>query len=316
MNYFIVGGELKEIAFKKLIKRLREENEGIEERYFDAYRKEDEELFRQEVGESSLFGGKKLLVLKRADLVKKLDKLIVSFEQFNLSSKEIVFMIDSDKALGKRISNAIEKVGKLIEVKKGRHENPIINYFVEELRVSSIEAHKLADMIGENIHVVDKEIEKIKLFLDGDKFDLERVKEIITIQKEYSIFKLLEKMYRGEKTGIINYLERTEEFMLFLYSVSNDLQNFLKLKLLEMDGTLVNTGNYNSFIKMTYPKIKNHFSLAPYAIFKKMELLSYFDIDGLKKEIKYILDIDWKIKSGQIEVLIGVELFILQFGKQ
>jgi len=313
MIYFLIGGLTRKIEYDKLEKKIKGENPGIEKKVFDIVQKEEEE-FLLNVEINSMFEGKKFLILRRAEKRKRIEGLFKILSKYNLQNKEIIIEFDnSEKDFSKSAMKIAKELGKIIEIKKDKGNNVIIEYIKQELEINTKQAHNLMEMIGTNIGKINNEIEKIKIFLDGKEFDVEKIKKIITIQQEYSIFELLEELLNGSKKDLINYLKREKAYMLFIYTFLNKLKMNFKLKLLENEGKIGTVYNYNTYIRTVYPKIKEYFTVHPYALFKQLQNMDNKSIEFYENKIDELLKVELKIKSGLMDDETAIELFIMKF---
>ena len=89
MIYFIGGLQNREFKYFDIIKKIREENTGIAENFFDADIKE-EEKFLEKVSFNSIFSAEELVVLKRSEKLKDLEKILDYITALDLNKKEIV----------------------------------------------------------------------------------------------------------------------------------------------------------------------------------------------------------------------------------
>ena len=92
MIYFIGGLQNREFKYFDIIKKIREENAGITENFFDADIKE-EEKFLEKVSFNSIFSAEELVVLKRSEKLKDLEKTLDYITGLDLNKKEIEFLI-------------------------------------------------------------------------------------------------------------------------------------------------------------------------------------------------------------------------------
>ena len=92
MIYFIGGLQNREFKYFDTIKKIREENTGIVENFFDADIKE-EEKFLEKISFNSIFSSEELVVLKRSEKLKDLEKILDYITGLDLNKKEIEFLI-------------------------------------------------------------------------------------------------------------------------------------------------------------------------------------------------------------------------------
>lgn len=313
MIYFICGAKEKEIEYEKIIEEIKERIPNITEKYYDAAQKE-EERFMESASTNSLFGGKELLVLKRAENIKKVEKFVSNLLKYDSSKKEIVIdCLDEDGKLGAKIEKS-EKL-KLIEIKKDEKNTALRKLLRDSLDITDEDAVDILEIAGTDPYKIKNEIEKLKSYFADKRFDIKTAKKIISVSKEYNIFELTEKFLKGEKSNLFDYLDAENAHMQFLYIIAKELTTILKMKILEKEGKLsIKDGlNYNKFKDSVYPSIKDFVPLHQYVLFKKIPLLSTMKFEKLKEKLNKILEIEVKIKSGEYDEKTGIEMFILAF---
>ena len=87
MIYFIGGLQNREFKYFDTIKKIRDENPGIAENFFDADIKE-EEKFLEKISFNSIFSSEELVVLKRSEKLKDLEKTLDYIAGLDLNKKE------------------------------------------------------------------------------------------------------------------------------------------------------------------------------------------------------------------------------------
>ena len=194
MIYFIGGLQNREFKYFDTIKKIRDENSGIAENFFDADIKE-EEKFLEKISFNSIFSSEELVVLKRSEKLKDLEKILDYITALDLNKKEIV--IDYAREDGKIPAKLNKKLETLKKEKKmevflflKEDDKDIKKYIQAELGISSTEANILLEMIGKNPFKMRNEVEKIKIYLNGEKFEIGKIRNIVSIQKEYKIYEM------------------------------------------------------------------------------------------------------------------------------
>jgi len=322
MNYLIIGDSTTEFIYKDLVNKLTMETPSILQKTFDASLKE-EELFFQSISINSMFGGKELLILKRAEKIDKIWNFFKAMNNFNILNKDIIIIYNSSlnefgkevKPFPKKARKEIEGNFKLMEV-SDKDGNITINYIMDKLNVDKSTALKFKDMVGDDIFTLHQEIEKVNAFLEGETFTFEKVINILTISKEYNTFDMVKEVLQGRKDNTILHLKKSKEHSFFLNILMGELLTLLKLRVLFEEEFIKSTRNYNSF-KVAYEKNKNLFKNKkgfshPYVIFLKLPLIEKFDSVTLQKYLNKVLDIENKFKSGNGELEIMLETFILE----
>lgn len=326
MFYFIYGDTPLPLKYEELIKKIQKENPNIPTQIYDASSGE-EQLFLQSISTNSMFIDKELIVLKRAEKYKKLEELLKFVGNYNLIKKEVVmvyeeYLNDYDKPInevGKRILSKIDKLGKIIVARKKNERKSLQFYIENQLGISETEAIGLFEIIGDDFFKIKNEIEKIKNYLNGDIFILENVLPILSISVEYNVKKLLEDfMLQNNLQIVVDYLEKTREYMLFLHIMSEELNLALKIVALNNSGYLTKNISYKVFKDIYYDNIKKYFKtnrgfMREYPIFLKLKYIGLFSESKLLDLIKKLLETEYLIKTGQIDEKIGIEKFLIEF---
>lgn len=309
----VIGDQSREMKVEALIKEIKEKNLGIEEKIFDALQGEDE-LFLSQSSTNSIFGGKELLFLKRAENVKKLEELFKALKNFDLSNKEIVISIECDeKGLSKKVTELIKSYGEIYETLEAK-KNPkeMIEYIITELKVDNKTALNLFEMIGNNVNKLKNEIEKLKNYFIDKQFSISEARKLISVNVEYNLFEQVDKLLKGNKKDVIDYLKTEKNSQLFLFWLGQELKELLKLSLLVKEGKLVKTNNYNVFKNKFDENTRYFVGKHPYRVFKTMENLNNFDDRKLKALLKELLETEYRIKSGYGEEAILIDLLVLK----
>ena len=319
MIYFIGGLQNREFKYFDTLKKIREENPGITESFFDADIKE-EEKFLEKISFNSIFSTEELVVLRRAEKLKDLEKTLSYITELDLNKKEIV--IDYGREDGKIPAKLNKKLESLKKEKKlevflflKEDDRDIKKYIQEELEISPSEADILLEMIGKNPFKVRNEVDKIKVYLNGEKFEIGKIRNIVSVQKEYRIYEMTENIFSGKAQEVIDYLETTKEYMGILYQLYNELEMMYKLSSLKESGRNI-SNQYNAF-KAQFEEIKEVFKSNGripnyYSVFKKIEKLRKYSNRSLKKLVFRCWEIEKDIKTGKMAMETGVELLIME----
>lgn len=325
--YFIYGDNPLELKYEDLKKEIIKKDPEIVPRYFDVSQKE-EEGFLQAISINSMFGGSELLVLKRFELLKKPENFVKAMENYNIVNKEVMILYEeslnafgkAENPVAKKLLDRISKNFKVIEARQGKNGKSLVFYVSSELEIKENDADKLLQMIGRDSMQVRQEVEKIKLFLGGEKFTFEKIKGIISLSREYHMKNLVDEFLSGNKENLLYHLKHEKNYMSFIYILSNELDILLKLKMLQAKGLLSYNTSYNLFKDRVYEGVKKYFlkgdgrgSIHAYQLFLKFNLLSNYTEKFLIKKLNNLLEIEYKFKSGQGDEEIMVESFIAAF---
>lgn len=326
MFYFIYGDTPLPLKYEELMEKIKKSNPNIPVKVYDVSQGE-EESFLESISINSMFVPKELIVLKRAEKNKKLDQLLKIVEEYDLTKKEVVVVYEEElndygkatNEVGKKVLTNAEKLGKVVVARKALEKKGIDFFIEKELEISEYEAEKLSEILGDDFFRVKNEVEKIKNFLNGQTFILEKILPILSISDEYNLKKLVEDfMVEDNMEILLDYLKKSKEYMLFLYLISEELTFALKLVGLKKSGELRENISYNDFKGNMYEKIKKYFKnsrgyMREYPIFLKLKYMSLFNEQFLLKKIENSLKVEFLIKNGGIEENIGIEKFIIDF---
>ena len=294
MIYFIGGMKHREFKYFELIEKIRKSNQGITESFFDVDIKE-EDKFLEKISFNSIFSTNELIVLKRAEKLKDLEKILDYMGTLDINNKEIIIdYFKEDGKIGVKLSKKLETMKK-----EGKME---VHLFPKE---DDKEIRKY----------IKNEVEKIKIYLNGEKININEIKKIISVEKEYQIYECTEKIFTKKASEVIEYLERTKDYMAVLYALYNEIEIMYKLSSLIKSGVSL-TNNYNIF-KMEFEQIKDIFKSNnripnPYSILKKMERLKNYSNKSLKNLVYRCWEMEKDIKTGKIEQESAIETLIME----
>lgn len=320
MIYFIGGKKQREFKYFEILEKIRKENVGISESFFDVDLKENEQ-FLEKININSIFSSQELVVLKRAEKLKNIEEILKYIANLEIVNKEII--IDYDKEDGKfgaklkKLLDELEKNRKMkVFLFQKETEEEIRAYVIDELEINGgRDLALLLEMIGNNPFKVRNEVEKIKVFLNGEKFDIEKIKNVVSVEKEYRIYEMTRNILLNKPADVMRYLEQKKEYMGILYSLYSELETMYKISSLKKRGRKFSK-NYNTF-KMEFEEIKEVFKSNnripnSYVIFKKLELEQNYTNLNLKKLVFRCWEIERDIKMGKIEMETGVNVLIME----
>ena len=179
MFYFICGAAAREFKYFELLDRIKAENPGIKEFVYDVVLKEDDKFF-EKLNFNSIFGGKEILVLKRAEKLGNVEEVLNLISNVELNSKFVIldYQFEGTKK-NEKLFSTLDEISKKIKVeiiKIEEDEKNLPRYVSENLKIDNKDALKLLGLIGENPFKVKNEIEKINSFLDGEKYEFDKIK--------------------------------------------------------------------------------------------------------------------------------------------
>ena len=327
MIYFLHGDTAPlQIKYGEIIDKIKSNNPSIPEKIFDASL-DEVTLFFDSISTNSIFSPKELIILKRAEDFKNLDGIAKSLKMYNLAQKEIVIIYEEFLNDYRKIKNPIPKktldsfqeIAEIICFRKENEKKAIIFYIQHELNISEYEAEKFVELVGDDFFKVKNEVEKVKSFLDGDSFNLEKIKPLLSINEEYNLKNLIENFLISKNTkDLLHFVSKEKLHNNFIYGIAEELIFYLKLSSLAQDNILNKNISYKKFNEGIFENIKMFFLTDrgyphPYTLFLKLKNIDIFDEFFLRKKLKELTYLEYSIKSGNLDVEIGVEDYIIGF---
>ena len=327
MIYFLDGDTAPlQINYGEIIDKIKSNNPSIPEKIFDASL-DEVTLFFDSISTNSIFSPKELIILKRAEDFKNLDGIAKSLKMYNLAQKEIVivyeeFLNDYGKIknpIPKKTLDSFQEIAEIICFRKENEKKAIIFYIQHELNISEYEAEKFVELVGDDFFKVKNEVEKVKSFLDGDSFNLEKIKPLLSINEEYNLKNLIENFLISKNTkDLLHFVSKEKLHNNFIYGIAEELIFYLKLSSLAQDNILNKNISYKKFNEGIFENIKMFFLTDrgyphPYTLFLKLKNIDIFDEFFLRKKLKELTYLEYSIKSGNLDVEIGVEDYIIGF---
>lgn len=327
MIYFLHGDTAPlQIKYGEIIDKIKSNNPSIPEKIFDASL-DEVTLFFDSISTNSIFSPKELIILKRAENFKNLDGIAKSLKMYNLAQKEIViiyeeFLNDYGKIknpIPKKTLDSFQEIAEIICFRKENEKKAIIFYIQHELNISEYEAEKFVELVRDDFFKVKNEVEKVKSFLDGDSFNLEKIKPLLSINEEYNLKNLIENFLISKNVkDLLHFVSKEKLHNNFIYGIAEELIFYLKLSSLAQDNILNKNISYKKFNEGIFENIKMFFLTDrgyphPYTLFLKLKNIDIFDEFFLRKKLKELTYLEYSIKSGNLDVEIGVEDYIIGF---
>ena len=316
MIYFLHGDTAPlQIKYGEIIDKIKSNNPSIPEKIFDASL-DEVTLFFDSISTNSIFSPKELIILKRAEDFKNLDGIAKSLKMYNLAQKEIVivyeeFLNDYGKIknpIPKKTLDSFQEIAEIICFRKENEKKAIIFYIQHELNISEYEAEKFVELVGDDFFKVKNEVEKVKSFLDGDSFNLEKIKPLLSINEEYNLKNLIENFLISKNTkDLLHFVSKEKLHNNFIYGIAEELIFYLKLSSLAQDNILNKNISYKKFNEGIFENIKMFFLTDrgyphPYTLFLKLKNIDIFDEFFLRKKLKELTYLEYSIKSGNLDL--------------
>ena len=297
MIHFIQGLSSKTIYLEALLNKLNIDN-------ISRFDETNSEFFLNEINSGSLFSEPKIILLKNAEKIKDLHQILEKLENHENTNEEIIIVYNSIKE-NKKINDLTKKFNNHFIFDTKINRKNFLEYIAKKLKIKDNEANQLLDLLEEDYYLIRNELDKINNFLNGKPYSLDNIKPILSKTSKFIIFELTNDILNNRK---INF--PIKEHMGILSSLVNDFDLIYKLHV-----SKIKDNNYNNF-KEIIKNLDIFNSYSPYYIFKKQEFLNKFTKKECLDFLKLAFKTELMIKTGEIDLEVGVENFIMNICKK
>lgn len=297
MIHFIQGLSSKIIYLEALLNKLNIDN-------ISRFDETNSEFFLNEINSGSLFSEPKIVLLKNAEKIKDLPQILEKLENHENTNEEIIIVYNSIKE-NKKINDLTKKFNNHFIFDTKINRKNFLEYIAKKLKIKDNEANQLLDLLEEDYYLITNELDKINNFLNGKPYSLDNIKPILSKTSKFIIFELTNDILNNRK---INF--PIKEHMGILSSLVNDFDLIYKLHV-----SKIKDNNYNNF-KEIIKTLDIFNSYSPYYVFKKQEFLNKFTKKECLDFLKLAFKTELMIKTGEIDLEVGVENFIMNICKK
>ncbi|MBP3766477.1 MAG: DNA polymerase III subunit delta [Bacilli bacterium] len=258
----------------------------------------------------SLFSNQRLIILSNCTIFtgssKKRDdiKYLEDYLHNPNSSTTLVFIVNSESLDNrKKIVSLVKENGKIIEFNSNFDIIKNVKEMFGDYNISQTDIRLLIDRVGNNLSILNNEINKIKTYKDND-YNITS-SDIITLTHktvDIDIFHLIDNIIKNNKKDALDsyyeMIKMGEEPIKIIVMLSNQFRLMYQVKKL--------SSMRNSIFDMMKILLQKK-----YTIEKALEKARKYDEKILIKKIYELANLDLKIKSGRINKNIALELFIL-----
>lgn len=256
----------------------------------------------------SLFDDKKIIIVHNSFIFTSLKKDIdtTSLEEYLNNINEntiIIFTVNTEKLdERKKITKLINKVGVVKEYNSADTSSIVKNLF-DDYSISKEDINLLIERVGDDITLLSSEINKIKIYKDSDKqICSEDILLLTSKTLDANNFKLIDAIIcKNKNLALELYSERlklNEEPIAIVIALANQIRIMYQVKELFMNGYTENA-------------IASQLKIHPYRVKLANQNSKKYDSKILIKYLFDLSNIDIKIKSGEIDKFLALELFIL-----
>jgi len=265
-----------------------------------------------EANSMSLFEDKKIIIVYNSYIFtgstkKNIEHNIEELEQYfnNINSDTILIFIVNNEKLDerKKITKLVKKIGNVKEYNNVDNISVVKDLF-EDYKISTDLIKYLIERVGDDIPLLYKEIEKIKIYKNSDKTIIKEDIDNLTVKSlEINNFKLIDAIISKNKSLAYElYTERiklNEEPIAIVIAIANQIRIMYQVKQLYLNGYTEND-------------IAKSLNIHPYRVKLAAQNSRKYTEQLLIDYLKQLADLDINIKNGNVDKNLGLELFILQ----
>lgn len=310
--YLLYG--LEKYLIDERIKKIIQEN-NIENIDINRYNLENSTIDEiiEDASIISMFQDKKMIIVDNAYIFtsstnKKLPEqnidLLTKYLNSNNSNTILIFVVLKDKIdTRKKITTLFKNVGKIEEYNLTNDISKIVINLFKPYQINNKNVNLLINRVGNNLSLLSSEIEKIKIYKEND-LNIEENDIINLTHKniDMDIFKLIDNILLSNKKQALECLEEMikygEEPIAIIIMLANQIRIMYQSKLL---------------IKKGYSEheISDILEIHEFRVKKALEKSRNYTDKKILSKLEELADLDYNIKSGNIDKNIGLELFIL-----
>ena len=173
---------------------------------------------------------------------------------------------------------------------------------VYKAKIGRAQAVKLAERVGGELRLLDKELEKLALFVgEGGIIGDDAIEKLAVRTLEQDVFALVEQVALGSMDRALRMmydcLKTGEEPLKLLALLARQFRMLLHVRQWAPRG-------------YSQQQLASMLKVHPYAVKKAMEQARHFSEESLKKLLAMLAEEDFRIKSGQMDKQLALELFI------
>jgi DNA polymerase-3 subunit delta len=256
-----------------------------------------------------LFSAKKLVVLKDVFLLNKADqeKILDFFKKELKKLNEVEILITANgKLKSSKLGNFFKKNAEAKEFKKASFQE-VQRFVHKKLEGSDFEpgiVNRMAELFGDNLWILDRELEKLINLNLGEKITIENIENLDGVKIEAKIFDLVDSIGNRNKARSLELLE-------FLLSKKEDAFHIFSMIVYQFRNLALvfdckNKGIFNS------QGVAQKTGLHPFVAQKTLNQINYFSSSQIKNFYQQIFSFDIKAKSGKIEIKEALKDFIIK----
>jgi len=260
----------------------------------------------EDLQQTSIFKEKKLLVIKNPCSNKEFKEEFLKEAESFVKSEEIIILYQEDKLpKNDRLLTFVKKQGKVQEFNlltgeklKDWYKKELANY---KAAITSEALAKLVESAGNDLWRGSLETKKLVNYKKDKRIEVEDVELLIKPKIEADIFRTIDAIGQKNRRKAISliheHLEKGDHPLYLLSMINYQFRNLLIVKeLMEKN--------------RPYYAILRESHLHPFVVRKTFQQAKQFSFPELKKIYQKIFQADLSIKTGKMEAIAALDLFL------
>ncbi len=306
MIYLLYGN--KSFSIKQELQNIEKDFDEINISKFDL----ENDLIKDVIDDCqtlSMFSNKKLVICENANMftgsTSKDSEFIEEYLKEINPDTTLIFIINNEKLdERKKITKLVKKIGTVKSFNENINSYNFIKEAFKDYQIDNNAINLFIERVGENLDIINNEIEKIKIYKDNDKvITKEDILNLTTKTANIDIFKLIDCIVTNNKNKALeiyyDMLKLNEEPIKIIIMLANQFRIMYQSKQLLKKG-------------LSEKDIAGTLKIHPYRVKLAIQNSRQYDSNILLQYISELADMDINIKSGLIDKNIALELFILK----
>jgi DNA polymerase-3 subunit delta len=160
----------------------------------------------------------------------------------------------------------------------------------------------LASLVGRDLRLLDQEIDKLLLYVDGREVTVEDVRALVSLAREAEIFDLVDCVGRRETDWAMRVLHRMLE---------EGAEPLYLLAMLARQVRILIQVSELAEQRLPPPEIARRIKQHPFVVRKGLSQAQNFRPDQLIAAHQCLVDTDWKIKTGELEAVLALDMLVV-----
>lgn len=304
MNYLLYGTNT--YGIKKETDKILKDVNALNISRYDLEENSIEEILNDAVT-MSLFSENKVIICENAicfSALGKADEKLEAYLQKSNPNTILIFILNSEKPdERKKITKLIKKNG---TVKDFNITNPssLVKEMLKNYDISPKTISLLIDRVGSNLNTLTNEVNKIILYKNEDKHITDQdIVDLTHKTVDIDVFKLIDYIVTDDKKNALEIyyelVKRGEEPIKIIIMLANQFRIIYQSKTLRKKG-------------YSEKDIADLLKIHPYRVKLALQKANMYSGNILLKYIDALADMDFGIKSGQMNKNNSLEMFILE----